>query len=158
VESLGIEELRRGGPDRIAKRLNDMPPDSYVVLNAAAPEDLDAFVLGLLAAEDAGRRVLLRTGPSLVGHRSALTPRLAEQGDLAERGRGNGLVVVGSHTAQTTRQLQVLLARHRLHVIELDVAGLADPAAGEHPIDAALRDAHAALETGDVALVTSREL
>jgi uncharacterized protein YgbK (DUF1537 family) len=158
VASLGIEELRVGGPTRVADRLRQLEPDGYVVVNAAAPQDLDVFVLGLLAAEDASRQLLLRTGPSLAGHRAALGPRLAGDKDLARRGRGGGLVVVGSHTALTTGQLKVLLERHRLQVIELDATRLADPATGDDAVQSALRDADAALQRGDVALVTSRVL
>jgi uncharacterized protein YgbK (DUF1537 family) len=158
VTSLGIDDLRLGGPARVADRVRDLEPGGYLVVNAAAPQDLDVFTLGLLAAEDAGRRVLLRTGPSLAGHRAAMAPRVAGAEDLARRGRGHGLVVVGSHTAQTTRQLQALLERHRPQVVELDVTQLADPAAGDGAVRAALRDADAALRRGDVALVTSRAL
>jgi uncharacterized protein YgbK (DUF1537 family) len=158
VTSLGIEELRVGGPTRVADRLLQLEPDGYLVVNAAAPQDLNVFVLGLLATEDAGRQLLLRTGPSLAGHRAALGPRQADDNDLARRGRGGGLVVVGSHTALTTGQLQVLLERHRLQVIELDATGLADPTTGDDAVQSAVHDADAALQRGDVALVTSRAL
>jgi uncharacterized protein YgbK (DUF1537 family) len=158
VNSLGIDELRLGGPAGVADRLRQLEPDSYLVVNAAAPQDLDVFVLGLLAAEDAGRGVLLRTAPSLAGHRAALAPRVTSDADLARRGRGRGLVVVGSHTAVTTRQLRVLLERHRMQVVELDATRLADPAASDGAIEAALREAGAALRRSDVALVTSRAL
>ncbi len=158
VTGLGIDDLRLGGPDRVADRLRELEPNSYVVVNAAAPQDLDVFVLGLLAAEDAGRHVLLRTAPSLAGHRAALAPRLAADEDLTRGGRGHGLVVVGSHTELTTRQLEALIERHRLHVVELDATQLADPATSDRAIQATLRHADAALRSGDVALVTSRAL
>jgi uncharacterized protein YgbK (DUF1537 family) len=158
VNSVGIDDLRLGGSAVVADRLRDLEPESYLVVNAAAPQDLDVFTIGLLAAEDAGRGVLLRTGPSLAGHRAAIAPRLTSDNDLARGGRGHGLVVVGSHTALTTRQLETLLERHRLHVVELDATQLADPAASDGAVRAALRHAGAALRRGDVALVTSRAL
>jgi len=70
----------------------------------------------------------------------------------------NGLVVVGSHVGQTTRQLEGLRALGGIHEIEIDVRRLLDPAARPAVVADAVGRASAGLEEADVVISTSREL
>lgn len=46
--SVTIEDIRRGGPDKVAAKLVDLPRGSIVIVNAAAESDMHVFVAGLL--------------------------------------------------------------------------------------------------------------
>ena len=113
---------------------------------------------GVLQAERAGKSFLFRTGPSFVRALSGLGPRAPLRGrelrPAAGRG-GHGLVVVGSHVGQTSRQVAALRARGGTTDIELDV-----PASGQRlrrrPVAATARQVAAALGGSDVLLYTSR--
>jgi uncharacterized protein YgbK (DUF1537 family) len=75
VQSISLADLRLGGPEAIAARLLALPQGSLVVVNAAAPSDLDVFVTGLLAAETQGRRYCFRTAAQFPAARLALERR-----------------------------------------------------------------------------------
>src|SRR5690349_19543625 len=64
VVSIGLELIRQGGPAAIAARLKAVEGGRPVVINAVGYGDLAAVVLGLLQAEEAGKRFLYRTAAS----------------------------------------------------------------------------------------------
>jgi uncharacterized protein YgbK (DUF1537 family) len=47
VTSIMLDDLRRGGPSRVARQLTAMTPDSYGVVNAASYRDLEVLVAAL---------------------------------------------------------------------------------------------------------------
>ena len=161
VASFGIETLRAiGGADRVREQLLALPHGAYAVVNAAAYADLEVFVHGLLQAEALGRRFLCRTAASFVRVRAGIDPRpLLEPAELRGPGVAGGLLVVGSYTQKTTRQLQSVLALPNVTEIELDVGQLAEPVARDAEIDRVCDAAIAVMQLGRQAVVyTSRGL
>ena len=75
VASLTVEEIRRGGPERVAERLRDARHGQPVVVNALDYPDLWTVVLGLLQAEAEGKRFVYRTGASFVRARAGIDAR-----------------------------------------------------------------------------------
>jgi uncharacterized protein YgbK (DUF1537 family) len=123
----------RDGDGSLAAAL-EAPAGSVIVPDAVTDDDLRAVAIAELDAERAGRRLLLRTGPSYVRARlgQSASPPLDDDRLAALVGRGRaGLVVVGSHVGRTTRQLARLRETVPMVEVVLDVA-------------AALRDAAAA--------------
>ncbi|MDQ0381193.1 four-carbon acid sugar kinase family protein [Amycolatopsis thermophila] len=159
VVELTLRDLRGGSTDSLRDRLTGLSGGRVVVLDTAEDDDLRAGVLAILAAEDAGKSLVYRVGPSFVRARTGQdTPPPIEDDALAALvGRdAHGLVVVGSHVGLTSRQLTKLGERREFVHVELDV-----PAILEHPaehIDAAATRAAAALERSLVVLSTSRTL
>ncbi|HEV7623954.1 MAG TPA: four-carbon acid sugar kinase family protein, partial [Amnibacterium sp.] len=146
----------RSGDGSLSAALH-LPSASVVVPDAVTDDDLRAVAVAELDAEHAGRRLLLRTGPSYVRARlgQAAAPPIGDDRLAAlVRGGSAGLVVVGSHVGRTTRQLERLRAAVPATEVLLDVrAVLADPVGvGED-----VRDRVLAAEDGDlVVLSTSR--
>jgi uncharacterized protein YgbK (DUF1537 family) len=154
VAHITLDDLRAGGPERVAEILED--GDGVVVANATEYADLDVLALGIAAAEERGGRLVYRTGPSFVPARGGLAgsrPATASP----DRG-GHGLVVVGSHTELTTRQLAEARRRHSLSLVEIAVDALLNPIHADAEIARAVSAASSALERRDVALVTSRSV
>jgi uncharacterized protein YgbK (DUF1537 family) len=161
VHSIGLEDIRAGGPARVAEILREATGGAFVVVNATEYADLDVVVLGLLEVEAEGRAFLFRSGPSFVRALAGLQaqePLTAAEIWPDGHPGGHGLVVVGSHVSGSTSQVAVARARGAFEEVELDVAEVADPAR---------RDAHvaevggrvvSALGGADVLLVTSRTL
>lgn len=161
VVSLSLEDIRIGGVERVRDVLLSCRNATPVVVNALDEADLDVVVLGLILAEEAGARVLSRTGPSFVAARLGITGRdPLSHDELFTKGEraGHGLVVVGSHVELTTRQVSRLKNEFPdIAAVELDVPKLLDPdqRAGEM---ARCGDAlAAALKRTDALLVSSRE-
>ena len=102
---------------------------------------------GVLAAERAGQlvpvpdRAVVRAGPARHGPEGR---RCAGRASVARRAsrRGHGLIVVGSHVGQTSRQVAALRARGGVTAVELDVPALVR---GDDVIAPAARQVAAAL-------------
>jgi uncharacterized protein YgbK (DUF1537 family) len=161
VLSIGLEDIRRGGPQRVAEILGGVSGGAFVVVNATDYADLEIVVLGLLDAEERGRSFLYRTGPSFPRVLAGLEPRDPLNADQIWPGGhpgGSGLVVVGSHVGLTSRQVAEARSRGGLTEVELDVPTLADPNLRDGHVAATSRRVAAALGRTDVLLFTSRAL
>jgi uncharacterized protein YgbK (DUF1537 family) len=162
----------RAGHEAVTKLLLAATGGRPVVADAACEQDLRVLALAALSAESAGKRYVYRTGPSFVRARAGLelgeplTPR--EVGTLtgahhqavpAGGGGPHGLVVVGSHVAQTTRQLDDLRGLDNCAFRELDAAHLADTRMRRDEASAAAEWAKTAAAGGkDIVLFTSRSV
>ncbi len=161
VAAVDLATLR--GPsaaEGVRSILLGLPRGAYVVVNAAAYSDLEAFVHGLLLAEAEGRRYLFRTAASFVRVRSGLVPRpLLAASEFCGTGASGGLVVAGSYTGRTTAQLESVLTLPAARGIEVGVDKLADPASRAREIGRVADAALAAIRAGLHAIVyTSRGL
>ncbi len=171
VEAIGLKLLRVGGVEAVAARLAKLGGGRPVVVDAACDDDLRVLSLALLQVEAAGRTFLYRVGPSFVRARAGLEARpplraeeLASLTASAPAPRvasrsPHGLVVVGSHVRQTSRQLERLRHLEGTAHIELDVAALLE--SGDSTADlVAMTNARAreALITRDVVVSTSRKV
>ena len=162
VRSIGLSDIRLGGPSRVAELLADTHEATWVIVNATEYSDLETVACGVLLAERAGKSFLFRSGPSFVRALSGLGPKAPLRGAevVPPGGRaGHGLIVVGSHVSNTSRQVAALRAGGRTAGIELDVpAVLSGPVlsgAGD-VVAAAAQQVAAALSRSDVLLCTSR--
>lgn len=159
VAAISVNDIRVGGPERVAEKLKDLPQDSVCVVNSASMRDMEVFVLGLLRAEAQGRRFLYRTAASFVRVRAGLSSRpLLTRAELGFSDAGGELFIVGSHVPKTTKQVEHLLDQPGVIGVEIDVHALLD----EHQpaeIERVAEIANQALRRGDtVVAFTSREL
>jgi uncharacterized protein YgbK (DUF1537 family) len=166
VLTISLADIRFGGLPRVGEILAAARDGAWLVVNATEYSDLELVARAVLLAEQNGQSFVFRTGPSFVRALSGLEPRAPLRGvDLAPpSGRGrHGLIVVGSHVAQTTRQLAALQAAGRVTGIELDMSAVVggDDVARNRAmatVAATARRVAAALDRSDVLLYTSREV
>jgi uncharacterized protein YgbK (DUF1537 family) len=161
VASVGLSDIREGGPERIAEVLLGVGGGRPVVVNAASYADLEVFVLGLLDAEERGKRFLYRTGPSFVRVRGGISekgPLGAEELYGGRPRRGHGLVLVGSHVEMTTRQLERALALDGVMSIELSVPRLLDAGERDGELERVVSEVNRGLIEAEVVVYTSREV
>jgi uncharacterized protein YgbK (DUF1537 family) len=132
------------------------------VVNAASYQDLEIFVLGLLAAEDAAedggsKRFLYRTAASFVQVRAGIAARpLLTAADLGVADGRGALFVVGSYVPKTTAQLNALLTCADITALEVDVERLLADRAGT--VQSIVAAANASLHEDAVTVVyTSRK-
>jgi uncharacterized protein YgbK (DUF1537 family) len=159
VASIGLADVREGGPERVAEILNGVGGGRPVVVNAAAYADLEVFVLGLLDAEAGGKRFLYRTGPSFVRVRGGIAERgpLGPEELYRRRPRlGHGLVLVGSHVAMSSRQLEQALKLEGVRGVELSVPRLLGDAGRE--LERVVSEMNGGLVEAEVVVYTSREV
>jgi uncharacterized protein YgbK (DUF1537 family) len=162
VGSLSLETIRMGGPEAVAAALREAEGGRVIVVNAVSERDVEVVALGALLAENAGSRLLYRTGASFVRARAGLSLRpLLGRGELlgADAAPVLGLVVVGSHVRRSSEQLAVLLAADGVRGVEVDVRRVVDPATRDREIARATAAVDEAIGHGaTAALFTSREL
>lgn len=161
VARISLQDIREGGPGRVAEVLLGVGGGRPVVVNAVSYADLEVFVLGLLDAEERGRRFLYRTGPSFVRVRGGIP----EKGPLGadelyghRLRQGHGLVLVGSHVEMTTRQLEHALALDGVRSVELSVPRLLDAAERDGELDRVVSEVNRGLVEAEVVVYTSREV
>jgi uncharacterized protein YgbK (DUF1537 family) len=157
VRSISLADIRLGGPARVREVLASAAGGAWVVVNATEYSDLDTVARAVLDAEQEGQSFLFRTGPSFVRALSGLGPKPPLRGAQiwGERRReGHGLVVVGSHVGQTSRQVAALRARGTTADMELDVQAVLG--GGPDVAAAVARRVTTALGHSDVLLYTSR--
>ena len=167
VASISLADIRLGGPSRVQELLARVRDGRWVVVNATEYSDLDAVACGVLRAERNGRSFLSVPVPRSHGPCSAWArsrrcavrrsgrlhrPRQAAAPPVPAPG-GHGLVVVGSHVGQTSRQVAALNARGGVTGVELDVPALIR---GDDVITPAVGQVATALRHSDVLLYTSR--
>ena len=159
VLGLTLTDIRVGGPERVRELLSGVRGGQWVVVNATEYSDLDTVALGVLLAEQDGRSFVFRTGPSFVRSLAGMGPKAPLRGrELWGPGgpaAAHGLIVVGSHVGQTSRQVAALQARGGVTPVELNVPALLD---GTEVVPAAVAQVTAALARSDVLLFTSRTL
>lgn len=161
VHAISLDDIRAGGPDRVAGILAEVSGGAFVVVNATDYADLEIVVLGLQQAQAHGRSFLHRTGPSFVRALAGLEPQPPLTSDVIwPEGHpgGHGLVVVGSHVGLTSRQVAAAQRRGGLRDVELQVPLLVDPVQRDAHVAAAARAVVEGLAGADVLLFTSRDL
>lgn len=163
VQGLDLADSRSGGSDAIAKKLVGAPKGTVFIVNAAAEEDMDVVVQGILQASTEGKKFLFRSGAAFVSARlgiSPIPPISAKQLSLDDT--KGGLIIAGSYVPKTTAQLKALRERagDKLTTVELDVNKLLEsPESREKELKMALSIAESELQKPqDVLVMTSRKL
>ncbi|KAF2164287.1 hypothetical protein M409DRAFT_37077 [Zasmidium cellare ATCC 36951] len=166
VQSISLEDIRLGGPSKIAERLSGFKPGTVVIVNSAGTADMETFVPGLLEARSFGKTFLYRTGATFVSTRLGIEqiPPLCARDlgfDVSHSAPG-GLIIAGSYVPKTTAQLESLVAGrgNKLRKIELDVGALLNsPQTSQQTVLEAANLAGTHILNGeDVLIMTSRKL
>lgn len=160
VASISIDDIRRGGPERVTEQLNELTGGRMCAVNAASYRDMEVFVKGLLTAEAEGKKFLYRTAASFVQVRAGLAPRpLLTKADLNAPDSGGGLVVVGSYVPKSTGQVNELLAQPDITPIEISVEALLDDTHRASELERVTEQANQSLSSSqDTIIFTSRQL
>jgi uncharacterized protein YgbK (DUF1537 family) len=164
VASIDLATLRSSRAETVAA-LCGLSKAQLAVVDIVEENDLRLLALAINEAEGAGSRLLYRVGPpfvrALIGQEPH-PPLEAEdisairRGGLAEDAVG-GLIVVGSHVAMTTKQLETFVERTSPVELEIDVSTILGDKPEAYLAEVAER-AIAALARGNVVVRTSRSL
>ena len=160
VKSVGIEDIREGGVERVKAILRPLGPKNPAVLNAAELADMDVAAAAILELVGEGRQFLFRTAASFVQALAGLDSRpLLETGSLGLKGEGAGVIVVGSYVPMTTSQINRLLDAGELVPIELDVKALLEEPRRDSIVHEAINRLNSLLlDNQPVVVYSSRDL
>lgn len=155
-----LEQLRACDVDGIAAMLAKVSGFGKIIVNAIAYEDVKVFVLALLAAMKQGKHYLFRTAAALPKVLGGVSDRalLSRQELVNEANTNGGVIVVGSHVAKTTRQLEALRKLDGVRFVEFNQHLVVDDEAFKAELDRVVAETEAAVASGvTVAVYTRRE-
>jgi uncharacterized protein YgbK (DUF1537 family) len=159
--SISIEQIRKG-PEEVELILSEVTGNRPVIINAMSYTDLEVVSMALLMSSMKGKRFVYRTAASFIKAFSGLTEKdylMKEQ--LISNGKEHigGLVIVGSHTQKTTRQLDELIAGASITPLEMNVEKILSDAEGTLEIERLISAVHHVIQSGRNAVVySSRKL
>jgi len=121
--SIPLELLQAGETEETEKILLKCRDFQKVIVNAVSDDDLRVFCVALYHAMEKGKRFLFRCAASLVKIMADISdcPLLGHE-DLfpGEDGTKPGIILVGSHTEKTTRQLEKLREMPGVEFLEMN--------------------------------------
>lgn len=122
VACISLESLRNLDFDGIAAQLAAVENFNKIIINAIDYCDIKVFCTALYRALKQGKYFLFRTAAALVKELGGIGDRPLLTGSelVAGENRNGGVVVVGSHTRKTTRQLEALKELPQLKMLPFD--------------------------------------
>ena len=158
---IGLEELRACDAGCVAAKLAAVTGFGKIIADSADYGDVAVFTAALCRALAQGKEFLFRCAAALpkvlggVGDVPLLT-----RADLVDRdNRNGGVILIGSHVAKTSRQLEVLReSGPDMEFIEFNQHRVLEPGGLEDEVRRVLSQAEALLPAGrSVAVFTRRE-
>lgn len=136
VVCISLEDIRSMDTDRITEQLLSVTGFNKVIVNAVDYPDIKVFCTALYRAMKAGKSFLLRTGAAVTkiicGNPDQ--PLLTREQMVSEESDNGGIIVVGSHTAKTTAQVERLRTLDGIEFVELDATLVRDEEAFEQEV------------------------
>lgn len=122
IISISLDMIRNQGYNEIAKVLLGAKQFQKIIVNAFDYPDLIIFTIGLILAEQQGKKFLYRTAASFVKVRGGVSDReFLTKEELVKYNNKGGFIIVGSHVERTTRQLNTAMELEHLKTVELSV-------------------------------------
>ncbi len=122
VITISLDELRSLSFKSIEQKLLDINNFNKVVVNAIDASDIKVFCIALYRAIAKNKNFLFRTSAGFVKELSGVSykPLLNAEEMIQGNKNAGGIVVVGSHTAKTTTQLENMFDLEGLKFIEFN--------------------------------------
>lgn len=140
VVCISLEDIRRMDIDKITAQLMAVRGFNKVVVNAVDYSDVKVFCIALYRAMNAGKNFMFRTAAALVKVicGNSAQPLLTREQMVTADSDNGGIIVVGSHTAKTTAQVNCLRAMDEIEFVELDATLVRDEEAFEAEVQRCL--------------------
>ena len=122
VTAISLKDLREMRLDAIEQQLMEVTGFNKIIVNAIDYADIKVFCIALFRAMARGKVFLFRTAAAIVKVMGGVSDQpLLTRDQMVVRETGNGgIIVVGSHTEKTTRQLEMLKENPDIAFVELD--------------------------------------
>ena len=161
VTCISLKDIRSMDIFKIEEALMQVKDFNKIIVNAVDYIDLKIFSIALYRAMNKGKLFMFRTAASLVKVMGGVTDQpLLERGQMIVKETQNGgVIVVGSHTEKTTKQVEELKKLTDIEFIELDATLVADEEAFEKEVQRCLRLEEECIKAGKtVCCYTTRSL
>ncbi len=161
VICISLEDIRNVNIDKIEAQLVGVKDFNKIIVNAADYVDVKVFCVALYRAMAKGKVFMFRTAAAIVKVMGGVSdqPLLTRKQMVVKETDNGGIVVVGSHTDKTTKQVECLKELTDIEFIELDATLVKDDAAFEAEVQRCLAKEEACIQAGKtVCCYTTRAL
>ena len=161
VVCISLDEIHRMAIDEIEQKLLHVQGFNKIIVNAVDYADLKVFCVALYRAMAKGKVFMFRTAAAIVKVMGGVSdqPLLEKEQMVRANELHGGIIVVGSHTEKTTRQLEALKQLSDIRFVELDATKVAETGGLEKEVERCLALEEAWIRDGKtVCCYTSRAL
>lgn len=161
VTCISLKDIHDMNIDGIEKQLLETAGFNKIVVNAVDYADLKVFCTALYRAMAKGKMFMFRTAASFVKVMGGVTdqPLLTREQMVVNETATGGIIVVGSHTDKTTRQVEALKELKDIEFVELDITLVNDEAKFEAEVNRCLALEESFIRAGKtVCCYTTRKL
>ncbi len=161
VTCISLEDIHNMDIDKIEAQLMEVTGFNKVIVNAVDYADVKVFCTALYRAMAKGKVFMFRTAAAIVKVMGAVTdqPLLTREQMVVKETTNGGIVVVGSHTEKTTKQVECLKELKDIEFIELDATLVKDDDAFEAEVSRCLAREEECISAGKtVCCYTTRAL
>lgn len=161
VTCISLEDIHNMEIDKIEEQLLAVHDFNKIIVNAVDYVDVKVFCVALYRAMRKGKVYMMRTAAAIVKVMGGVTsqPLLTREQMVVKETENGGIIVVGSHTEKTTRQVEALKELKEIEFIELDATLVKDDAAFEAEVQRCLEKEEACIKSGrTVCCYTTRAL
>lgn len=161
VTCISLEDIHNMDIDKIEAQLMEVTGFNKVIVNAVDYADVKVFCTALYRAMAKGKVFMFRTAAAIVKVMGAVTdqPLLTREQMVVKETTNGGIVVVGSHTEKTTKQVECLKELKDIEFIELDATLVKDDDAFEAEVSRCLAREEECIRAGKtVCCYTTRTL
>ena len=161
VVCISLDEIHRMAIDEIEQKLLHVQGFNKIIVNAVDYADLKVFCIALYRAMAKGKVFMFRTAAAIVKVMGGISdqPLLEREQMVRTNELHGGIIVVGSHTEKTTRQLEALKQLSDIRFVELDATKVTVAGGLEKEVERCLALEEAWIREGKtVCCYTSRAL
>ena len=161
VTCISLEDIHNMDFDKIEAQLLAVRGFNKIVVNAVDYVDIKVFCVALYRAMAKGKVFMFRTAAAIVKVLGGVTdqPLLTRKQMIVKETDNGGIIVVGSHTDKTTRQVECLKELEGIEFIELDASLVKDDEAFEKESQRCVDKEEACIRAGrTVCCYTTRAL
>lgn len=161
VICISLEDIHNMNIDKIEELLMNVQGFNKIVVNAVDYADVKVFCVALYRAMAKGKVFMFRTAAAIVKVMGGISdqPLLTRSQMVTKETKNGGIIVVGSHTDKTTKQVEELRKLPDIEFIELDATLVKDDKAFEAEVDRCLGREEACIRAGKtVCCYTTRAL
>jgi len=161
VICISLEDIHNVDIDKIEEQLLSVKDFNKIVVNAVDYVDVKVFCVALYRAMAKGKVFMFRTAAAIVKVMGGVTdqPLLTKAQMIVKDTTNGGIIVVGSHTDKTTKQVESLKELTDIEFIELDATLVKDDEAFEAEVQRCLEKEESCIRSGKtVCCYTTRAL
>ena len=161
VTAISLKDIRALAFDKIEEQLMAVEDFNKIVVNVIDYVDVKIFCVALYRAMAKGKTFMFRTAAAIVKVMGGVSyqPLLTREQMVVKETDNGGVIVIGSHTEKTTRQMEMLKEIPDIAFVELNARLVRDEAAFAREVERCLALEEEYISSGrTVCVYTTRTL